>query len=246
MAVAIAATGALSGAHLNPAISLAMWLCRGFPAKSALAYMAAQLVGAVAGASLVLASYSTKIVEFEALSNLARGTAAAVASAPGCMFPAVGGVMCAWLEALQTAFLAFTVLSVTDEVGELGARERRTPPRRSQPLRHISRHIDLPASYHNAAATVPAGGREERSADHRGPDHHRAHRSLRAAHQCWHQPRAGPGTAAGGLRSGLGRAGVPGNEARTAIFLNSIFPLERERSLQLAALRRPSVSLTSC
>ena len=46
VAVAIAATGALSGAHLNPAISLAMWMCRGFPAKSALAYTAAQLVAA--------------------------------------------------------------------------------------------------------------------------------------------------------------------------------------------------------
>ena len=51
----IYATGHLSGAHINPAVTLAFTLTRHFPGRDAAAYVVAQLAGATAGALLLLA-----------------------------------------------------------------------------------------------------------------------------------------------------------------------------------------------
>src|SRR5919202_1767316 len=44
--VMIYATGHLSGAHISPAVTIAFTLTRHFPGRDAVAYIAAQLVGA--------------------------------------------------------------------------------------------------------------------------------------------------------------------------------------------------------
>ncbi|GME24059.1 aquaporin-like protein [Neofusicoccum parvum] len=44
--------GGVSGAHMNPAISLSLWLFRGFPPKQMLIYWACQLLGCIAAAAL--------------------------------------------------------------------------------------------------------------------------------------------------------------------------------------------------
>ncbi len=48
--VMVYATGHLSGAHINPAVTVAFTLTRHFPRRDALVYVAAQLAGATAGA----------------------------------------------------------------------------------------------------------------------------------------------------------------------------------------------------
>ena len=53
----IYATGHLSGAHINPAVTLAFAATRHFPARDALAYVPAQLAGAVAARSLLRAAW---------------------------------------------------------------------------------------------------------------------------------------------------------------------------------------------
>ena len=53
--VMIYATGHLSGAHINPAVTLAFTLTRHFPARDAGAYVAGQLAGALAAALALLA-----------------------------------------------------------------------------------------------------------------------------------------------------------------------------------------------
>src|SRR5438270_1109297 len=49
--VMVYATGHLSGAHINPAVTVAFTLTRHFPGRDALAYIAAQLAGATAAAA---------------------------------------------------------------------------------------------------------------------------------------------------------------------------------------------------
>src|SRR3978361_725625 len=58
--VMIYATGHLSGAHINPAVTVAFTLTRHFPARDAVAYVAAQIAGATAGALLLLAVWTDR------------------------------------------------------------------------------------------------------------------------------------------------------------------------------------------
>ncbi|MFF4838190.1 aquaporin [Streptomyces sp. NPDC001315] len=48
-AAAIRRPGRISGGHINPAVSLAMWRLGVFPGVSVLPYVVAQLVGSVLG-----------------------------------------------------------------------------------------------------------------------------------------------------------------------------------------------------
>src|SRR5580704_12985405 len=52
LAVLIALLGPISGAHMNPAVSIAMALMRRLRAREGLAYIAAQVTGCCAGALL--------------------------------------------------------------------------------------------------------------------------------------------------------------------------------------------------
>src|ERR1700726_3402220 len=47
------AIGHVSGCHLNPAVSVGLWVARRFPASDLLPYIAAQIVGAVLGAAVL-------------------------------------------------------------------------------------------------------------------------------------------------------------------------------------------------
>ncbi len=58
--VMVYATGHLSGAHINPAVTVAFTLTRHFPARDALAYIGAQIAGAIAGALLLYAVWTDR------------------------------------------------------------------------------------------------------------------------------------------------------------------------------------------
>src|SRR4051812_44220823 len=53
LAVMVSALGAVSGAHFNPAVTMALWLASRMTGRRALAYVLAQLIGALLAAALI-------------------------------------------------------------------------------------------------------------------------------------------------------------------------------------------------
>jgi aquaporin NIP len=101
--VMIYATGHLSGAHLNPAVTLAFTLTRHFPRREALAYIAAQLLGAIAAAALLLAVWPSRPAEL------------------GTTLPTVGVGSAVVYEMVLTAFLMFVIMAVATDTRAVGA-----------------------------------------------------------------------------------------------------------------------------
>ncbi|MEU1598834.1 aquaporin [Streptomyces sp. NPDC005708] len=82
--------GRCSGAHMNPAISLALWLMGAFPGRYVPAYAAAQLAGSVAGTALGRLCWGPVIsrpsMRYAAVHpNPAWNTAALVVAEGGCL-----------------------------------------------------------------------------------------------------------------------------------------------------------------
>ena len=65
--------GGISGAHLNPAVTLALAAKRNFPWTKVLPYTIAQILGAFAGAALVFLNYRDAIVAYERAHGITRG-----------------------------------------------------------------------------------------------------------------------------------------------------------------------------
>jgi MIP family channel proteins len=103
--VMVYATGHLSGAHINPAVTIAFTLTRHFPGRDAIAYIAAQLIGATAGALLLLAVWTSKPAHLGA-------------SVPGVGISTGTALL---YEAVLTAFLMFVIIAVATDTRAVGA-----------------------------------------------------------------------------------------------------------------------------
>ncbi|MDR1577216.1 MAG: MIP family channel protein [Deltaproteobacteria bacterium] len=73
VALAIYAFGAASGAHINPAMTLAFMVWRQFPLKKGLMYFLAQLLGAFWAAVLLYLHFKGILEHYEASAGLVRG-----------------------------------------------------------------------------------------------------------------------------------------------------------------------------
>jgi aquaporin NIP len=97
------ATGHLSGAHLNPAVTLAFALTRHLPRAEAGAYLLAQVAGALAAAALLAAVWPSQ------------------PAALGATVPTVGAGSAFVYEGVLTAFLMFVIMAVATDTRAVGA-----------------------------------------------------------------------------------------------------------------------------
>jgi glycerol uptake facilitator protein len=75
VAVVVYAFGPVSGAHINPGVTISLAVTRRFPWAEVGPYLLAQLVGAFAGALLIIAAFGTRAVDLGlGATTLAPGT----------------------------------------------------------------------------------------------------------------------------------------------------------------------------
>ena len=129
IATAIYLTGSLSGAHLNPAVTISMAVFGGFPKKRVLPYIAVQLLGGFLAAAVLYLIFAQPIAHYEAHNAIIRGTPGSEASARvfGVFFPNpgdggltrqshtfMGHAPAFAAEVIGTAILLLVIFAVTD------------------------------------------------------------------------------------------------------------------------------------
>jgi glycerol uptake facilitator protein len=93
IATAIYLTGSLSGAHLNPAVTLGLAVWRQFSWRSVPRYITAQFLGAFVASAVLFAIYHGPLLSYEAAYGIERGGTGSEATAMifGEFFPNPGG-----------------------------------------------------------------------------------------------------------------------------------------------------------
>jgi aquaporin NIP len=99
----IYAGGHLSGAHYNPAVTIAFTIVRHFPPREAVSYIGAQLIGAIAGALVLLAAWPDKPAHL------------------GTTLPSVPVGTALLYEIVLTAILMFVITAVATDTRAVGA-----------------------------------------------------------------------------------------------------------------------------
>jgi glycerol uptake facilitator len=127
---AVYVAGGVSGAHINPAVTLALAVRRNFPWAKVVPYIIAQLIGAFVGAALVYLVYHNAISSYEAAHNITRGALGGAGDSTAtysifATFPAPyfhSNMIWPFIDQIVgTAFLLMFIVALTDE--------RNQPPR---------------------------------------------------------------------------------------------------------------------
>jgi len=130
IAIAIHLTAALSGAHLNPAVTIALAAWGSFPKRRVVAYILIQMAGAFVAAAVLLAVFGDAFRAYEQANGIVRGAPGSEATAmvfaeyfpnPGgkplteTVRARMGAASALLAEVVGTAVLLLVILSVTDE-----------------------------------------------------------------------------------------------------------------------------------
>ena len=118
VSMAIYLTAGVSGAHLNPAVSIALCIFGDFEKRKLPFYILAQVAGAFCAAALVYLLYISLFFEFEHVHHLVRGTQASLELAS--IFstypnPAISTGQAFLVEVVITAILMCVIMSLTDD-----------------------------------------------------------------------------------------------------------------------------------
>ncbi|MBM3890211.1 MAG: aquaporin, partial [Verrucomicrobia bacterium] len=130
IATAIYLTGALSGAHLNPAVTVSMAVWSDFPKTRVLPYIATQLLGAFVASAVLYFVFGDALNAYENAHGIVRGAPGSEASAMvfGEFYPNPGGkpltdeararmstTAAFGAEVIGTALLLLVIFCATDE-----------------------------------------------------------------------------------------------------------------------------------
>jgi glycerol uptake facilitator protein len=130
ISAAIYLTASLSGAHLNPAVTIAFATWGGFPWRIVPRYILAQFAGAFAASLVLYAMYHGVLTSYESSHHIVRGAAGSEATAMifGEFFPNPGGQAltatsrasvslptAAYIETLGTGILMLVIFGSVDE-----------------------------------------------------------------------------------------------------------------------------------
>ncbi|GAB81834.1 glycerol uptake facilitator protein [Shimwellia blattae DSM 4481 = NBRC 105725] len=74
VALAIYLTAGVSGAHLNPAVTLALWMFANFNKRNVVPFILSQMAGAFCAAALVYGLYYNLFFDFEHTHHMVRGS----------------------------------------------------------------------------------------------------------------------------------------------------------------------------
>jgi glycerol uptake facilitator protein len=120
--MAVYVAGGVSGAHINPAVTLAFAARRGFPWRKVPSYIIAQCVGAFLGALLVYIVYKGAIDSYERVNHITRGDPNSVPTySIFATFPAK--YFATWVgpfidQIVGTAFLVCFIFAIVDEFNQ--------------------------------------------------------------------------------------------------------------------------------
>jgi|SwirhisoilCB3_FD_contig_81_491020_length_1037_multi_8_in_0_out_0_1 glycerol uptake facilitator protein len=119
--LAVYVAGGISGAHLNPAVTVALAAKRGFAWTKVPGYIVAQVLGAFVAAVVVYFVYQAAIDSYETVNHVTRGTPDSVATYsifatfPAPYFHNVWGPLLD--QIVGTALLVGVILAIVDELG---------------------------------------------------------------------------------------------------------------------------------
>jgi glycerol uptake facilitator protein len=118
VAMAVYLTAAVSGGHLSPAVSIALWLFGNFERYKVAPYIVSQMLGAFVGAAVVYFLYYNLFFDFEAANHMVRGSVESLQLAgifstyPNAHITVVQAF---FVETVITAILLCLILALTDD-----------------------------------------------------------------------------------------------------------------------------------
>ena len=118
VALAIYLTAGVSGAHLNPAVTLALWMFANFDKRKVIPFIISQFAGAFCAAALVYGLYYNLFLDFEHTHHMVRGSMSSLELAG--IFSTYPNAHLNFLQAFAvemviTAVLMALIMALTDD-----------------------------------------------------------------------------------------------------------------------------------
>src|SRR5699024_3937871 len=118
VALAVYLTAGVSGAHLNPAVTIALWKFACFDGKKVVPFIIAQMLGGFFGAAVDYFLYRGVIIDYDTTQHIVRGTSESLFTAG--IFstysnPHIDLLTAGAVEFILTATLVGVILALTDD-----------------------------------------------------------------------------------------------------------------------------------